>query len=481
MLVTDTSVNIAGDLTVTGGDITLSGTGRIQGVDTVSVNTDAANKLYVDNAVAAVPGTVTSVATTSPILGGTITSSGTISLLTPQNGDWWNGGAVVVGTDGVAEVGKYFDMHATDTATSDYDVRLTASTGSLAISGDLVVSGGDITLSGTGRIQGIDTVSAGTDAVNKDYVDNNFVADADTLWSFDADGAGTAQTVTVGNSVWFEGTNGITFGSGTGPVGFDHQVSASLDTTGVTAGGYTSANITVDAYGRITAASSGGGGLSGSGTTNYIPKFTGSTAIGNSSFYESGDDLYIPNYIYHIGATDDFFGFPIGGRFSIYVGNSEQIRIIDTGTTVNNAFGTSGPATFGDTLKYSTPTGTSAVFNGEIVDFGGIAGAVTTGDLVVLRHNLGSPQWSQADYNSFLNATGMLGIYDGTNVLVRGFVQDPSFSFTTSGAPLYMGVTGGISTSAPTASGDYVRIIGYVADAANDRIYFCPDNTWVLI
>jgi len=52
------NATFAGDLTVSGGDITLGGTGRIQGVDTVSANTDAANKLYVDNAVAGV-GTVT--------------------------------------------------------------------------------------------------------------------------------------------------------------------------------------------------------------------------------------------------------------------------------------------------------------------------------------------------------------------------------------------------------------------------------------
>ena len=37
---------------------------------------------------------------------------------------------------------------------------------------DLIVGGGDITLVGTGRIQGIDTVSAGTDAASKAYVDN---------------------------------------------------------------------------------------------------------------------------------------------------------------------------------------------------------------------------------------------------------------------------------------------------------------------
>jgi len=41
--------------------------------------------------------------------------------------------------------------------------------------GDLTVGGGDITLSGTGRIQGIDTVSAGTDAANKTYVDESVV------------------------------------------------------------------------------------------------------------------------------------------------------------------------------------------------------------------------------------------------------------------------------------------------------------------
>lgn len=37
----------------------------------------------------------------------------------------------------------------------------------------------------------------------------------------------------------------------------------------------------------------GGGGISGSGTTNYLPKFTGSTAVGNSVIYESGGSIGI--------------------------------------------------------------------------------------------------------------------------------------------------------------------------------------------
>jgi len=54
------SATFSGDLTVSGGDITLGGTGRIQGIDTVSSGTDAANKTYVDNAISGVPqGTVT--------------------------------------------------------------------------------------------------------------------------------------------------------------------------------------------------------------------------------------------------------------------------------------------------------------------------------------------------------------------------------------------------------------------------------------
>ena len=52
---TSGGAQIDGDLTVTGGDIVLSGTGRIQGIDTVSSGTDAASKTYVDNAIAAAP------------------------------------------------------------------------------------------------------------------------------------------------------------------------------------------------------------------------------------------------------------------------------------------------------------------------------------------------------------------------------------------------------------------------------------------
>ncbi|MHA2084026.1 MAG: beta strand repeat-containing protein, partial [Candidatus Thorarchaeota archaeon] len=70
---------------INSGNIQLSGTGRIQGVDTVSATTDAANKLYVDNAVGGVPqGTVTSVGISHGgnafNTGSAVTTSGTLAI-----------------------------------------------------------------------------------------------------------------------------------------------------------------------------------------------------------------------------------------------------------------------------------------------------------------------------------------------------------------------------------------------------------------
>jgi len=74
------NVNITrGFLQISNGNLTLAGTGRIQGVDTVSASTDAANKAYVD-AHPGSGGTVTSVATGSGLTGGTITTTGTLSV-----------------------------------------------------------------------------------------------------------------------------------------------------------------------------------------------------------------------------------------------------------------------------------------------------------------------------------------------------------------------------------------------------------------
>ena len=134
------NVDISGALNVSGGGVSLGGTGRIQGIDTVSDGTDAANKTYVDTAVAnlvdSAPGalntlnelaaalgddasfstTITnSIATKLPLTGGTI--SGNLSVLTGAGT-----GSLTVGRNSnentVIHVG---DNHHTITATNDAD------------------------------------------------------------------------------------------------------------------------------------------------------------------------------------------------------------------------------------------------------------------------------------------------------------------------------------------------------------------------
>ena len=247
------ATSFAGDLTVSGGNITLGGTGRIQGVDTVSATTDAANKAYVDahgGGLGPFLKDTTDTFTGSLTIIGDIRGSGQQLILNAgesysyatgqtneyvyanaENGlevnsspdNWASGWAgrntstinnasgssffynhITVGGnqyfngeliegDG-KEMFKYNDAWLRINEDNDFSSGiycgsgvlrtdgafqvgalgtkfLVTAAGAVTAEGTLTLDNGQIVLGGTGRIQGVDTVSASTDAANKAYVD----------------------------------------------------------------------------------------------------------------------------------------------------------------------------------------------------------------------------------------------------------------------------------------------------------------------
>ena len=141
--------------------------------------------------------------------------------------------------------------------------------------------------------------------------------------------------------------------------------------------------------------------------------------------------------------------------------------------------GVSAPKTTFDV--HHDPTGlANDTGGGEVVKFG--SGTLTAGKLYYLY----SSTWTEVDADAVgTGADQLLGIALGSNpatdgVLIRGFFDAHSYlSNFDAGKAVYISTTaGGMDTTAPSAGGDFVRIVGYCTTTAN-VIYFNPSSTWV--
>ena len=137
------------------------------------------------------------------------------------------------------------------------------------------------------------------------------------------------------------------------------------------------------------------------------------------------------------------------------------------------------------TRTLAVTSSTDGDANGDVVYFGGTT-SMTVGKIY---HYKSDGTWELANADAVATADGLLGVAlgaasDTNGMLLRGMVtldHDPGAI----GDVLYVqsdnaGTPGNATATAPSASGDCVRIIGYqVSHASNGNIWFNPDNTFV--
>ena len=64
-------------------------------------------------------------------------------------------------------------------------------------------------------------------------------------------------------------------------------------------------------------------------------------------------------------------------------------------------------------------------------------------------------------------------------MLIKGYYTC-TYDVGTQSNPLYLSTTAGrVGDTAPSSSGQFVRITGYVIDSDNGQMWFDPDKTWV--
>jgi hypothetical protein len=214
------------------------------------------------------------------------------------------------------------------------------------------------------------------------------------------------------------------------------------------------------------------------GTNSFIENATGDLYVdsnGDDLFLQSDDDVIIrsqgsENAIYCTG----------NAGVQIYHNASEKLETKSDGIEVtgNIDIASNGEIELdgnGGMLLNTAPSGNEG--NGIIIK---LHSSATTAGNLYYKSNFAAA-WSQADADSD-GATRMLAVALGSNsgtsgMLLQGIFRKASHGFS-AGAPLYVSTTAGeFTTTAPSGSGDYVRVVGYVIDS--NHIYFSPGTAWV--
>ena len=168
---------------------------------------------------------------------------------------------------------------------------------------------------------------------------------------------------------------------------------------------------------------------------------------------------------------------------------------VTNGVYTNTAQTISGNKTFSGNTVVGTISPTEIAYRATITSDHNFNGTTLSGDSLGTAQGTSVSQghlvylstagrWEKTDSDALATSFGMLAIQGGDDqtaqLVVNGLYNlgyDPGGS---RGDPLYIsGTVGLITSTAPTGTGDIVRIVGYKMHATSGLIYFNPDQTWV--
>jgi len=162
------------------------------------------------------------------------------------------------------------------------------------------------------------------------------------------------------------------------------------------------------------------------------------------------------------------------------------IKSLDTSTlaTLAGAQEFTGKKTINTRAFAITDSSTHGDCIGDVIYTG--LGTLTAGKIYYLRSN---NTWTETDADAAASSTGLIGVALGSSpttngVLLRGAVtlSEEIGGTEAIGSILYLDTTAATATiTAPSGSGDIVRVIGYSLATDNDMIWFNPDGAWVEI